>query len=98
MQRRHFIVASLAAVALFACSKSKSEPTAAELRSLTVDEVAAKLAANDGKTFMFDANTKDSWIKGHVPGAKWVDDENVTADQLPTDRSVLLVFYCHDEA
>jgi|SRR5450432_4217288 3-mercaptopyruvate sulfurtransferase SseA len=98
MQRRHFIVATLAAIALFACSKANHEPTTAELKSLSVDEVAAKLAANDGKTFMFDANTKDSWIKGHVPGAKWIDDENVTADQLPADRNALLVFYCHDEA
>lgn len=42
---------------------------ASELERLTIDEVAAKLAANDHKTFIYDANIKESWIHGHVPGA-----------------------------
>ena len=88
---------------MFACSKAdsggaKSEPKAADLKKLTVDEVAAKIEAKDGKTFIFDANTKDSWIRGHVPTAKWIDDDAVTAESLPTEKSALLVFYCHDEA
>ena len=102
MQRRYFLVATFAAVAVFACSKADSgpqgEPKAADLKKLTVDEVAAKIDAKDGKTFIFDANTKDSWIKGHVPTAKWIDDDNVTAAQLPSEKSALMVFYCHDEA
>jgi hypothetical protein len=102
MQRRNFLVATFAAIAMFACSKAetspKDEPKAADLKKLTVDEVAAKIDAKDGKTFIFDANTKDSWIKGHVPTAKWVDDDNVTVGELPSEKSALLVFYCHDEA
>lgn len=98
MQRRLFL-ASLGAIALLSCSKATtSEHAASELKSLTVDEVATKLAAKDGKTFIYDANVKASWTKGHVPGATWIDDEKVTVDQLPADRSALLVFYCHDEA
>ena len=39
-----------------------------------------------GKTFAFDANTKDSWASGHVPGAKWVDEEVVVDHGLVTSR------------
>lgn len=98
MQRRHFGALLLGAVVFLGCAKSDAPAKPAELKRLTVDEVAAKLAASDGKTFIYDANTKDSWIHGHVPSATWIDDENVTAAGLPAERSALLVFYCHDEA
>jgi len=64
---------------------------------MTIDEVEAKIAAHDGKTFIFDANAKDSWVAGHVPTATWIDDENVTAAALPPAKDALLVFYCHNE-
>jgi len=108
MKKLGLIVAALAAVAMLGCSKTTSdanakndphsEPTAANLKSMTVDEVAAKIAANDGKTFIFDANPKEVWVNGHVPGAKWIDDEHVTADQLPAAKDALMIFYCHNES
>src|SRR3954470_12263818 len=85
------------------CSKSTNdkatsgEAKAADLKALTVDEVSTKIAANDGKTFVYDNNSPESYAKGHVPGAKWVDDEKVTADVLPSDKNATLVFYCHNE-
>ncbi len=101
-------LAGAAAMAPLGCSKAsndsepkltapKAEPSAAALKSMTIDEVETKIAAHDGKTFIFDANTKDSWIGGHVPTATWIDDENVTAAALPPAKDALLVFYCHNE-
>jgi rhodanese-related sulfurtransferase len=91
------LLASLAAVALLACSKKPEAGAPSQLRALTIDEVATRLAANDGKTFIYDNNTKESWVKGHIPGAKWLDDENVTAADLPPDKTATLIFYCYNE-
>jgi hypothetical protein len=68
-----------------------------DLKPLTIDQVAARLATNDGKTFVYDNNSMDSWKQAHVPGAKWLDDENVQASDLPSDKSATLIFYCHNE-
>lgn len=99
MQRHHFVLllASVAALALFGRSHDSSAAPPDELRPLTVDQVAARIAAHDGKTFIFDDNSKDSWVKGHVPGARWLDDEKVTAADLGSDKTATLIFYCHDE-
>lgn len=108
MKKLGLIVATLAAVAMFGCSKTTSdanakndphhEPTAANLKSMTIDEVAAKIATNDGKTFVYDVNPKEMWVNGHVPGAKWLDDESITTDQLPAAKDALMIFYCHNES
>ena len=96
MQRQRFVLllASVACLALLGCFKNSGAPaTSGELKPLTVDQVAARLAANDGKTFVYDDNPKESWVAGHVPGAKWLDDEHVTAADLPADRTATLIFY-----
>jgi 3-mercaptopyruvate sulfurtransferase SseA len=84
------------AFALVGCSRTAS-PAPSELRTLTVDEVAARIATNDGKTFLFDNNSKERYAKSHVPGAKWLDYDKVSASDLPADRSATLVFYCASE-
>jgi hypothetical protein len=68
----------------------------ADLKKLTVDEVAAKVAAHDSKTFIYDDNPHDRYLKGHVPGAKWLESVPTVAD-LPADKGALLVFYCSSE-
>jgi hypothetical protein len=101
MQRRSLLlaIASLATVAILGCAKDAGTAAAGpELRPLTVDQVAARLAAKDGKTFIFDNNPKEVWVKGHVPTATWLDDENVTAAALPKDKAATLIFYCHNES
>ncbi|HEX3475777.1 MAG TPA: hypothetical protein VHT91_12175 [Kofleriaceae bacterium] len=100
MQRHRFLllVASMAGLAILGCFKNSSAPGASgELKPLTVDQVAAKLAASDGKTFIYDNNSQESWAEGHVPTAKWVDSDHVTAADLPGDKTATLVFYCHNE-
>jgi len=91
-----FAVLPLSAVA---CNRgdSAAAPSEQTLAKLTVDQVAERLAAKDGKTFVFDNNPKRSWVEGHVPGAKWLDEDQVTADALPADKSATLIFYCHNE-
>ena len=101
MQRHRFLLvfASVAGLLLLGCFKNSGAPAASsDLKRLTVDQVAAKLTAGDGKTFIYDNNDKESWVDGHVPGAKWVDSEHVTAADLPTDKTATLIFYCHNEA
>jgi hypothetical protein len=84
------------AIALLGCSRT-STPSASDLKALTVDEVAARIAARDGKTFLYDNNPPDRYAKSHVPGAKWLDDEKVTAADLPADKGATLIFYCASE-
>jgi hypothetical protein len=94
---------TLAPVALLvACSKPSSSAQPAgpaadaeiELRSLTLDEVSARIDTHDGKTFVFDNNSKDRYASGHLPTARWVDFKNVTAADLPPDKAATLIFYC----
>jgi hypothetical protein len=107
MNHKHLFIA-LAAVALVAspgCKKS-AEGTgehgseAEAFGRLTVDEVEAKMKeAKDGKLafFVIDNNAKPVYAKGHLPGAKWVDHENVQASALPADKEATLVFYCAND-
>jgi hypothetical protein len=100
MQRHRFLLlfASIAGLAFLGCFKNSGGPAASsELRPLTVDEVTARLAAGDGKTFIYDNNNKESWVDGHVPSARWVDSDHVTAADLPADKTATLIFYCHNE-
>lgn len=100
MQRHLFalLLASVAGLAVLGCVKNNAAPAASgELRQLTVDQVAERLTASDGKPFIYDDNSKDSWVAGHVPSARWLDEDHVTAADLPPDHSATLIFYCHNE-
>lgn len=89
------VAAGLALAGAAGCSRASSP--ANELHSLTVDEVAARVAANDGKTFIYDNNPQDRFTKSHVPGAHWLEYDRVTAADLPADKTATLVFYCASE-
>ncbi len=65
---------------------------AAEPASLTPDEVEKLVGAPGAK--IFDANGRDTFDKGHVPGATWIAFDQVTAKDLPADRDARVVFYC----
>ena len=106
MNHRYLFVALAAAlVALPGCKKSGESAgehgsAAEQFGKLSVDEVDAKLKdAKEGKLafFVIDNNAKSVFDKGHVPGAKWVDHENVQASDLPADKEATLVFYCANE-
>ncbi len=74
-----------------------SQPAEA-FKRLTVEEVETRLAANDGRTFVFDDNDAERFAKGHVPGAKYLPYKEVAADKLPADKTAALVFYCYGES
>jgi len=104
MQRATVLLLGAALFSLAACSHGapgaaapSSADAEAALKRLTVDDVAARLAANDGHTFVYDENARESWEVGHVPGAKWLDEDAVTAAALPPDKGATLIFYCHDD-
>jgi hypothetical protein len=98
MHRRLFALAlASVAVALVGYSSSSAAPSQ-ELKKLTVEQVATRIAAKDGKTFVYDNNPKEGWVAGHVPGARWLDEDKVTAADLPADKAATLIFYCHNEA
>jgi hypothetical protein len=91
LPRRAFFLTATGAFVALACTRSP------KLKELTVDEVAAKIAANDGKTVIYDCNGRERFIQGHLPGAHWVAYDEVTAADLPADKGTLLVFYCASE-
>lgn len=69
----------------------------AHLKTMTVDEVDKRIVAKDASFHVFDANLREVYDKGHVPGAVWVPEEGVTAAILPKDKSATLVFYCANQ-
>lgn len=102
MMRRAFVVAALA-LALGAPSACKrSAPQENEHRAeralpeMTVDELAAMLVRHE-PVGVYDANGRARYEQGHIPTARHVGHEPVTAAMLPTDRATRLVFYCANE-
>lgn len=93
--RRLLFAAVIAVASLAGCSKSDKADSAqhSNLPEMTVDEVAAGLEAK--QLVAVDCNSEKTRKKvGILPGAILVDEETFTADDLPTDKAVKLVFYC----
>ena len=70
------------------------------LPRLTLSEVDALLeeARSGGRPVsVFDANERELYDSGHLPGAKWVPWNGLTAKDLPADKAQKLVFYCTNE-
>jgi hypothetical protein len=79
---------ALAAAALLATAALAAD--AEPFKLLSVEEVSG-LVGKPGVT-IFDANTPETYAKGHVPGAVFL--LKPIAAQLPADRTTKLVFYC----
>ena len=88
------MVALLLVVPFGAACKSKSE-SKADLPELTVEQVSTRL--KEANFYTIDNNDADTFKEGHVPGARWVDYKNVTAQDLPSNKEATLVFYCANE-
>ena len=48
-----------------------------------------------GQVFVVDCNEPETHEEAHVPGAVLIAYDAVTADKLPTDHGVAIVFYCY---
>lgn len=91
---------------LVACGGATTNSTATEtaaaseeapLAQTSVDEVAAAIDAQNNSIAVFDANHRETFDAGHVPGAKWVHYDDYAASELPADHAQHLVFYCANE-
>lgn len=65
----------------------------AKLKTMPVDEVARRLG--EPGFFVFDANARGRYVRGHIPGARHIHDPHeFTAADLPAEKDATLVFYC----
>jgi rhodanese-related sulfurtransferase len=62
---------------------------------LSLSEVRALMGAKE-VVYIYDANDRESYLKGHVPGARWVQYNAVTAAELPPAKDAKLIFYCYN--
>lgn len=60
---------------------------------VTVAEVAAILERNES-VLIFDANSRESYLQAHIPGARWIQYDAVTSVELPESKDAKLIFYC----
>jgi Rhodanese-like domain len=96
LSRRHWwIVAVLLASACHRDAHAQAGNNG-EFGTITPEQLAARMA-NHETIAVFDNNSHDSYVSGHVPGARWVAFNNIRASDLPADRTTPLVFYCHNE-
>lgn len=72
---------------------SASGAQEAALPEVSVDQLAGMLERRENVA-VYDANRRERYEQGHVPGARWVAHDGVTAEVLPSDRGTHLVFYC----
>ena len=67
---------------------------------LSIAELEAKMQeAQAGRLqlFVYDNNSKERFAESHLPGAKWVEFDEITDNDLPKDHRATLVFYCSNE-
>lgn len=64
----------------------------APILEISADEVRRGLGT--GAFTLLDANLWGQWVRGHIPGAKYVGMEEDLQRILPADRRAMLVFYC----
>ncbi len=48
----------------------------------------------DKRATAIDVNSRQSWVKARVPGARNLDPAGYDEQSLPADKDSLLVFYC----
>ncbi len=67
-----------------------------ELPAVTIDELAGMLERHD-QVAIYDNNGPERYEQGHIPTARHVGHDEVTAAILPPDHGARLVFYCANE-
>lgn len=95
-----FLLAGLFTVGPLACDRGDTDPAPATspqqgFGELTVEQVAERIG--EPGVHLFDNNRREEWEKGHLPGATWLDYNDITASDLPPNRDATLIFYCFNE-
>ena len=62
------------------------------LRSISPAELLLRVQAR--RVTVIDVNSRQSWVKAHVPGALHVDPVAWGERDLPADKAAEIVFYC----
>ena len=63
------------------------------LKTISPDNLH-RLVQNPEHLSVIDVNSRQSWMKAHVPGAKNLDPTDYKDSDLPADKNEVLVFYC----
>ena len=85
------------ALSFVACSATTTQVAANEpFKRITPAELRAKLDAHAPMS-VFDDNSDERYAQGHVPTAKHLKVDEVTAAALPADKTAMLVFYCSSD-
>ncbi len=94
ISRRSFALACMIALtaASYGCASSRSRDP---FTLVGMDEVQRMLS--DPGVAIIDANTRETFVKNHLPGAKYWRS-GPPAQVLPADRSARVVFYCASPA
>ena len=79
-----------------AAAPAAAASTEAALRPMTVADLAGMIDRRE-QIAVIDNNGQESYARAHIPGARWVGHDAVTASVLPSDRAARVVFYCHSE-
>jgi rhodanese-related sulfurtransferase len=53
-----------------------------------------RLVQGPGHVSVIDVNSRDSWLRARVPGAKHLDPVDYQDSDLPPEKSEMVVFYC----
>ena len=79
------------------CPSGAAEKTA--IKQIDTETLAKLVAEKDPakRVAIFDVNSDERYAKGHVPGAKHLGKDGVTAAALPADKGAQVVFYCGSE-
>ncbi len=75
---------------------SASDAPERALEEMSVEALSGMI--DRGETVaVFDANGRERYEQGHIPSARHVGHDRITADSLPQNRATPLVFYCYNE-
>jgi rhodanese-related sulfurtransferase len=53
-----------------------------------------RLLQDQVQVSVIDVNSRQSWMKARVPGARNLDPVDYKDSELPPDKNAMLVFYC----
>ena len=92
--RKELLACSAAIISIFGHGQTPaSEQGSAAVKELAPARLAEMIKAPS--IFVYDGNEEDMYAEAHVPGAKLMVYDQVTADKLPSDHGATLVFYCY---
>lgn len=83
-------------IALFCCSSFGQAEVTAGSQPLVKEIAPIELRDMLGRSTLhvIDVNEEDNYNEAHVPGAKRMDYDAITAASLTSDKKDALVFYC----